>query len=141
MQAVFAVIYRSVQELPRPSKPSQLPIPFVCGGCGLTMSVPVEQAGSSGPCPGCGVWLTSPGGPTVVTPGDPGKSRSAPAAGRRPARTGTRRKGRIRADSMIDHAHIERSETAKSVVMLACFVLAVCACIAVTWFLKDWLTR
>jgi hypothetical protein len=42
---------------------------------------------------------------------------------------------------MIDHAHIERGETAKSVVMLACFVLAVCACIAVTWFLKDWLTR
>ena len=57
------------------------------------------------------------------------------------AATRKRRVGRIRADSGLDHAQIERRETAKSLVVIACFVLAACACIAVTWYLTDWLKR
>jgi hypothetical protein len=140
VQAGFALIFRAVQDLTSTSTPNRPPLSFVCGGCGLTLSVPLERAGSSGPCPACGAWLTSPAGHVVVMPGDSQKSRRAPATGNQ-ARTRTHRKGRIRADSMIDHTQIDQRETVKSLVMLACFVMAICACLAVTWYLKDWLTR
>jgi hypothetical protein len=53
----------------------------------------------------------------------------------------SQRKGGIVADSAVDHQHTDRRETAKSLWIIAMFILAIGACLAVTWFLKDWVRK
>lgn len=60
--------------------------------------------------------------------GFPERSRTAPSE---------RRKGRISADSMVDHEHLSRRETMKTLGILTLFILAFCACLAVAWFMKG----
>lgn len=45
------------------------------------------------------------------------------------------------ADSALDHQHSDRRETAKSLWIFALFILVIGACLAVTWFLKDWISK
>jgi hypothetical protein len=52
-----------------------------------------------------------------------------------------RARGRIPADSIIDHTHLEQRESAKSLKVIALFILVICACIAATWFLRDWIAK
>lgn len=48
---------------------------FVCHGCEAMLSVPIEMAGISGPCPFCGAHVNSPQAVMECTiPGDPGIS-------------------------------------------------------------------
>jgi hypothetical protein len=42
-------------------------ISFTCEGCQATLSVPVELAGISGPCPYCATHVTSPAAPAPVS--------------------------------------------------------------------------
>ncbi len=53
----------------------------------------------------------------------------------------SQRKGGIVADSAVDHQYADRRETAKSLWIIAMFILAIGACLAVTWFLKDWVRK
>ena len=51
------------------------------------------------------------------------------------------RKGGIVADSALDHQHADQREAAKSLWIIAMFILVIGACLAVTWFLKDWIRK
>ena len=106
---------------------------FKCGACGLSLSVPASMAGTSGPCPSCGAWISSPGTEPLETGFIPAKRQSQPAE--------RRRKGRIAADSIVDHAHLAQRESAQTLKVLALFVIAICACLAVVWFMKDWMGK
>jgi hypothetical protein len=50
-------------------------------------------------------------------------------------------KGRIPADVAIDHTHLEKRESLKTLQVLALFALAICCCLAAAWFLTDWISR
>lgn len=52
-----------------------------------------------------------------------------------------RQKGRIVADAVVDQQHLEYREAKKTVVVVMMFILALCACLCVTWYLKDWISR
>jgi hypothetical protein len=60
--------------------------------------------------------------------------RSNHAASQRP-------KGRIPADAIIDHTHLEHRESAKTLKVITLMILVLSACLAVAWFLKDWLAN
>lgn len=51
------------------------------------------------------------------------------------------RRGRTVADSAPDHQHPNRRGTAKSLWITALFGLAIGACLLVTWFLKNWISK
>ena len=38
---------------------------------------------------------------------------------------------------MVDHEHLSRRETMKTLGILTLFILAFCACLAVAWFMKG----
>jgi hypothetical protein len=57
------------------------------------------------------------------------------------AASSSRRKGGIVADSAVDHQHADQREATKSFWILVMFLLAFGACLAVTWFLKDWIRK
>jgi len=38
---------------------------------------------------------------------------------------------------MVDYTHLENRESTKSLKVIALFVLAICTCIAATWFFSD----
>ncbi|MDB6076549.1 MAG: hypothetical protein JWO82_296 [Akkermansiaceae bacterium] len=65
------------------------------------------------------------------------KAIDMPVAIRSPRSIPRRKKGRIGADSMVDHAHIERRESARSLLVVTLFILVFCAFVVVTWFLND----
>jgi hypothetical protein len=117
-----------VSSQPSPGDQSHARITFACPACGTRLSIGSHQAGTSGPCPVCGGHVVSP---------------DAPAQSPRPSgkRDSTRRRGRIRADAVIDHAHLENRESIRSLKVIAFFILALCACVAVAWFLRDHLSR
>jgi len=50
-----------------------------------------------------------------------------------------RRRGSIVADSAVDRSHLDHRETMKSLFVIVAFILAFGACLAVTWFFKDWI--
>jgi hypothetical protein len=71
---------------------------------------------------------------------DPKSHHQQPAI--RPRRaSAAARKGRIAADSGIDHRHLELRETTKTLWIIMLFVLAVVVCLSITWFLTDWVKR
>jgi hypothetical protein len=111
------------------------PVVFRCGACGLSLSVPAAMSGTSGPCPSCGAWISSPAPANTVPSGLPSRSS------RPPATRETRRKGRIPADSIVDQSHLAQRETAQTIKVLALFVIAFCACLAVLWFMRDWMAE
>lgn len=51
------------------------------------------------------------------------------------------RKGRIVGDTAVDHEYSDRRELAKTLRVITMFILAFCACLVVTWFLKDWIQK
>jgi hypothetical protein len=99
------------------------------------------MAGTSGPCPSCSTWITSPA--PAQTTGEQTRSQEAPPSILKSSAHSSsgRRKGRIPADSIIDHAHLDQRESARTLMVLAMFVLAICVCLAVTWFMKEWLAK
>lgn len=111
------------------------PIAFRCGACGLTLSVPASMAGTSGPCPSCQAWISSPAPPAPAEP------VSAFPVKRQSAAREPRRRGRIPADSIVDQTHLAQRESAKTLKVIALFVVAFCACLAVIWFMKDWMGK
>jgi ribosomal protein S27E len=115
------------------------PITFTCNACGLTLAVDPRLAGVSGPCPACGVWITSPAaGIAKIPQATPPAKIPVRKSGPKPL---GRAKGRIPPDSIVDQAHFEQRESAKTLKVLALFVLAACACLAAAWFLKDWIGK
>lgn len=103
-------------------------ITFACPGCGTRLSIGSAQAGTSGPCPACGCHVVSPGAPVP----------SARTAGKPAA---TRKRTRIQPDAVVDHVHLEHRESMRSLKVIALFILTVCICVAVAWFLRDHLAR
>ncbi len=72
--------------------PTPTVIHFTCHACGMPLTVPMELAGASGPCPGCGSMITSPKpelaaqGPAAVpalspAPAPPGGPQPSPQPG------------------------------------------------------------
>jgi hypothetical protein len=97
----------------------------------LKLALEHHLAGISGPCPGCGSQITAPNHTT---------SQAGTAFGRQkhPSRAS---KGRIVADSAVDYRHLERRESTKTLWIIVMFILAFCACLLVTWFMKDWINQ
>lgn len=52
-----------------------------------------------------------------------------------------RGRGHIPADSMLDHRHLDQKETTKTLFVIMMFILAICACLAVSWFFDTWLAK
>jgi endogenous inhibitor of DNA gyrase (YacG/DUF329 family) len=102
---------------------------FKCPACGLTLSLERHLAGITGPCPACGNAVTSPQLPAV-----PPARNTRLSDSKRP-------RGRIIADSAIDHGHVERRETFRTLRIFVLAVLTFSACLLVTWFMKDWISR
>ncbi len=94
------------------------------------------MAGVTGPCPACGSSITAPPSKTTLPASGDGR-----AASTTPQASSGRVKRRISADSGVDHRHLERRETAKTLLIFLLFILAFCACLLVTWFMKDWIRR
>lgn len=121
---------------------------FDCPACGLKLAVSHQQAGVSGPCPTCGASIKAPVLSSESLPSsaqasqvtiDP-KPHQQPAI--RPRRgSSIGRKGRISADSGLDHRHLELRETTKTLWIIVLFVLAGIACLLITWFLTDWIKK
>lgn len=108
---------------------------FKCPECSVTLSLESHLAGVTGPCPTCGSSVTSPSlQPTL-------SERASIRSGSFRKGASRCRKGRISADSGIDQSHLERKETAKTLLVILLFLLAFCACLLVTWFMKDWIRR
>lgn len=42
---------------------------------------------------------------------------------------------------MVDYTHLENRESAKTLKVIAWFILVICSCMAATWFLSDWIGR
>jgi len=42
---------------------------------------------------------------------------------------------------IVDQEHLERRETAKTLGIIMMFILAFSACLAVAWFLQDWIGK
>jgi hypothetical protein len=120
------------------SQPATAPAPVVfrCGACGLSLSVPATMAGATGPCPSCGAWISSPATADTESSGIPSQRASALREVRE-----VRRKGRIPADSIVDQSHLAQRETAQTIKVIALFIAAFCACLAVLWFMRDWMTE
>jgi endogenous inhibitor of DNA gyrase (YacG/DUF329 family) len=102
---------------------------FKCPACGLTLALDRHLAGVTGPCPACGTSVTAPQLPTVPPARNPQQHNSR------------RSRGRIIADSAIDHGHLERRESFRTLRIFLLAVLTFCACLLVTWFMKDWISR
>lgn len=107
---------------------------FSCGSCGAKLVIKSDCTSASGPCPTCGAWLSCPS--SEGNAGQPGKPRGT----RTPSASG-RVKGRISVDSMVDYTHLENRESAKTLKVIACFILVICSCMAATWFLSDWMGK
>ena len=124
---------------PPPPETSGL-LGFNCSQCGRKLTVPEGLAGASGPCPSCGAIISAPRAEKMEECGsearniDPGQ---ALVRGSGSVRRRTR--AHIVADSMIDYQHLDRRETAKTLFVIMMFILAICACLAVSWFLNTWL--
>ncbi len=110
--------------------PDSIPAPdsggalvFNCSPYGLKIKVERRLAGVTGTCPSCGAQITAPN--------DTGTKR-APSS---------RQRGRIAGDSVVDHQHLVWRETVKTLWIITLFVLTFCACLAVSWFMKDWGSR
>jgi hypothetical protein len=114
---------------------------FRCPSCGLRLSIHRSQGAVSGPCPACGNIIQAPqtAPRTADLPSASIPSTRSLAQGSE-ART-ERSKRRIPVDSIIDHGHLEHRESMKSILVIALFVLAICACIAATLILKYWMGR
>ena len=114
---------------------------FVCPSCGLTLSADSQQAGVSGPCPSCGAQVSAPGQSQSMVSCSPDMPKPDTAQVRAVTTSSNHRKGGIVADSALDHQHSDRRETAKSLWIIALFVLVIGACLLVTWFLKNWISK
>lgn len=108
------------------------PIVFHCTACGMRLRVAAQMAGVAGPCPGCGTLISAP----AAKPAAPVKPapQVAPTAPKRTPQARTHR-GRIRGDTILDHAHLENRESIQSLKVLALFFLTFCICLAVIWLL------
>lgn len=88
------------------------------------------------PCPACGSSITAPSHPAT-----PAELPATTRGDRIRKSSSSRSKGHVVADSAIDYQHLDRKETAKALRIFLLFVLTICACLLVTWFMKDWIRR
>jgi hypothetical protein len=100
------------------------------------LSLAPHLASITGPCPACRSQITAPPADTALpTSGDDRPDTTPPQTSSRHV------KRRVSADSGIDQSHLDRRESAKTLFILLLFILAFCACLLVTWFMKDWIRR
>lgn len=98
----------------------------------------MHLAGTQGPCPTCGTWLLAP---ALMQPPMP-PHVAAPAFQPEPALTQQRRKrGHLLADTTVDYEHIGRLETLHTLKIIGLALLVLSFCLAVAWFMKDWISR
>jgi hypothetical protein len=114
------------REFHPPASSQEGTVKFFCTACGTRLVVPAALAGTSGPCPRCGVTITPP--VFARSPGLP--SQVSKTSSRRPAR------GRIRGDDGIDYAEQERRELLRTLRILGLFFLTFCACLAIVWLVS-----
>ncbi|MES2658279.1 MAG: hypothetical protein V4689_06655 [Verrucomicrobiota bacterium] len=117
---------------------------FCCPRCGRKLSVSHRLAGVSGPCPSCGTVIVAPAHTDTVQMAavvmvEPAVRRSSAVQGKQHAPR--RSRGHIIADSMVDRQHLDRRETAKTLFIITMFILAICACLLVSWFLNVWVKK
>ena len=103
----------------------------------MKLSVKRGLAGISGPCPSCGGVISAPG--LLETEASIPAIRPLEMQAKR--EVSRRSKGRIFADSNVDHQHQERREATKTLFILTLFVLVICLCLAVSWFLNVWVRK
>lgn len=126
--------------------PDATPIKFTCPHCGQNLSVPRAQADVSGPCPSCQAIVSAPRPPEPLPSGDAFlrektyKPIEGPLTSERSV-SSSGRKRRIAADAIVDHERLERAETTKNLAIITLFILAFCICLAVVWFMKDWMGK
>jgi hypothetical protein len=131
-----------------PPSPGKQTIIFTCAGCGSNLSVPVEIADISGPCPMCGATVSAVAGGGRAKTSLP-RVRKRASAAHRPNGAGDRSRhqlkqsqprgrGRILADSVVDQRHLDQRETFKTLAIVGLFILAICACLGVVAFMKSW---
>lgn len=124
---------------------------FQCRFCGRKLSAHRQQAGMTGPCPSCGKPVnaidsrmpvalpseTSGLGPATLT--SSGALRGS--SNRETRRFSDRSKGRIAADTVVDQRYQTNKEARKTLVVIMMFILAICACLWVSWFLTNWIKK
>ena len=105
---------------------SPLPLRFTCKTCHTVLTIPVSQAGVSGPCPNCSAWVdaseVSLGPPPSVPPSPPASFQPTTAPRSRRPDSVTSGRGRIRADGHLDHSHQERKEFAGTLKLIVTVV-------------------
>jgi len=100
----------------------------------VTLSLESHLAGVTGPCPVCRSPVTAP---SLQTAPPEGAFNRGETFRKGPSRCG---KGRVIADSAIDYQHLDRRESFRILRIFLLFVLVFCACLLVTWFMKDWMS-
>ena len=119
---------------PDPSRGHAPDAGFFCHHCGARLVVREPSAAMTGPCPVCGTWLSGPGGacqtqsPLIA---------SVVENSAEPAKE-SRRRGHIRGDLNVDVVHQERRETARTIIVLAMFVVAAGVCAIVFYLMTGW---
>ena len=92
------------------------------------LAIDAGKAGTNGPCPSCGVRITAPAAAPVRPAAPPTDTRRTVIA--------RSRKGRVLADTGIDHAHLQNRESLQSLKVLALFFLTFCAGLAIVWLMS-----
>jgi len=120
---------------------------FSCPSCGLRLSVAQHLSGISGPCPCCHFSVVSPTIPvaSIVAVHEHVPYLQAGIKKQRqdssPAAPSLSRKGRIMADLLVDHKHLEWKETTRTIRLISYAILAISLCVLVAWFLQAWSTK
>jgi hypothetical protein len=123
-----------IPAVPTHPLPGASPDPgFFCHQCGAKLVVRDPSAAKAGPCPVCGAWLTPPSAPSPTPPLV--AAVVAPVAD--PAQE-CRRRGHIRGDLNVDVVHLERRETARTLIVIAMFVVAAGVCAVIFYLMTGW---
>ncbi len=131
----------------RPSQDSNVRLVFACPACGKTLTADLLLADTTGPCPQCGQPVTAPQprwpagfqAPSAAPSVSLGIPLSSPTGTERPPASQRVRRGRIHADSALDHNLMDQREAARNLWVITFFILTFCAVIAVTWFMRKWI--
>lgn len=111
----------------------ETPIAFHCASCGIRLEVPPVFAGVTAPCPSCGQPTRAPA--AVPVPEGVLVKAAAPAVVAK--EVVKRRSGRISAETGLDFEDVERREAVKTLRVIAWIVAAVCACLAIAWYVGQ----
>ncbi|WP_411826616.1 hypothetical protein [Luteolibacter sp. AS25] len=112
---------------------------FVCEGCGTALIVQGSNAGLSGPCPKCNMWIDSsafrevPSGYMALNANIPSQRRKTSD---KPIR-----KGRLSADGFLDHDYNEKRELHGTLKILAITLAVVAVILFVTVYMNQWMAK